>query len=523
MVNGLFDANLRALGRRTDQGARLLAQMLGAGGPAPDLGLRDRSGTPLPGVVVGGVPRSLVSTFDAQKEASRWAQGWEGGTVVVLGGAGTAAASALEASPLTVWVEPRADVWRSLLTYEDWTGWIGRDEWVPWPGSAGALEAWLLDRYQPLWDGAFRVLEWRGAAGDALWEPYRDATRRALDAMASDFSTQARFGVRWYRNALTNLRRLESASIPPCPGAQVVIAGAGPSLDDALGSDGARRWLEARETTGDRLFATDTALPALLERGVVPDLVLCLDGQLPSYHHFVTPRPRAIPLAADLSSLPLLGRLGMPVVRYLSGHPLGTVVRRFFPEMPFLDGSLGNVSGLARWTALALGARTVETWGVDFAYRHGQAYAHGTYVYDLAGRVQNRLNPLETRLSLSTYAARGRERTASNGVLWDTTPLLRDYRARWEAFSGSPPPTTLAHGAGRWDAFAADWRRRLEALPLPAASHRFSGFVRGLPPETREDWRALGPLALGLHRETGLEGISLLKTVKTKALSFLVD
>jgi len=175
--------------------------------------------------------------------------------------------------------------------------------------------------------------------------------------------------------------------------------------------------------------------------------------------------------------------------------------------------------------ALALGARTVDTWGVDFAYRNGQAYAHGTYVYALAGRAQGRLCPLETRLGLSTYAARGRVRTELKGIPWDTTPLLRDYRARWDAFSSSPPPTTLAHGnaAGRWEAFAADWRRRLVSLPLPPKADKFPGFVRDLPQDRLEDWRALGPLALALHRETGLEGISLLKTVQDKALSFLED
>lgn len=528
MIPAFWDTNLALLARRTDPGSRRLAAALAAGGPGADLGLRSRQGVPLPGLATGGGrPRALVSGYDPVKEAERWATGAEGGTVAVIGGAGIDAFRALSRGRvvLAFWVEPRLEVWRTLLTWEDWSPALSDDGWVPVSGPPDDWGRILADRYHPVWDGAFRTLEWRSALVEAegLAEAYEDQARRTLEALASDLSTQARFGERWYRNSLVNLKRLTAASVPRCPGARVVVAGAGPTLEDALEDPANRHWLERRPETGGQLFATDTALPALTARGHVPDLVFCLDGQLPTYHHFV-PRGPLVPVVADLASIPLLGRLGLPVVRYLSGHPFGWAVRRHFPELPLLDGSLGNVSGLALRTAFSLGARSVDTWGVDFGYRDGQAYARGTYVYDLAGRRASRLSPWETWLGRSCYGASGRERTAASGRFWDTTPLLRDYRRRWESASHEAGPVTLAHGSaeGRWEAFAADWRRRVAGLPLPGRETSFHAFVRNLDEGRRTDWWALWPLALALHRQ-GVAAPDLPVFTKERALSILQD
>ena len=519
-----WGANLRTLGRRPDPWSRELARELAVRGPGPDLGLRSRDGRTLPGWVHQGRPRSLVSTFDSTKEAWRWAEG-AGGTVAVFGAAGHDALMALRSSGvrLSFWVEPRAEVWQALMTWEDWSAEGEADDWMPVSGSPTAWKAALVGRYHPLWDGSFRSLEWRGAASgvEELWEDYRAAAVGALEAVSADTSTQARFGERWYRNSLANLRRLGPGRFDGCPGVRVVVAGAGPGLDDALADPGNRLWLDHRSASGDKLFSTDTALPALSARGIVPDVILCLDGQLPTYHHFVGPRPGGVPVVADLSSLPLLGRLGLPVVRYLSGHPFGAVVRRYFPELPTLDGSLGNVSGLALRTAQALGAKTVDTWGVDFAYRDGQAYARGTYVYDVAARRCDRLEPMESRLGAPCYGAAGLERTRDAlGRALDTTPLLRDYRRRWETPGPPSPAVSLNHDAAgtRWPAFADHWRERLVTLPLPTIP--MHAFLGTLPAGRREDWLALWPLALALHRQ-GVPAVQAPAAARERALELL--
>jgi len=470
-----------------------------------------------------------VSSYDPAREAERWAAEAGTGTVVVWGGAGAEAARRLlgRGSAPVFWVEPRAEVWQALLTWEDWTGALASPAWWPWAGSIEGWEALFLDAYHPLWDGALRLLEWRPAlAGrDDEGRAFRRVVDRALGAVAADASTQARFAERWYRNTLINLRHLGAAAAPACPGARVVVAGAGPTLGDHLDDPADRRWLETRDVHGGRLLSTDTALPALGARGLVPDLVLCLDGQLATYHHFVPGAPAGVPLVADLASLPLLDRLGPPVIRYLSGHPFGSVVRRFYPELPTLDGSDGHVSGLAAQTARALGAARVDTWGVDFAYRDGQAYTRGTYVYPVAERASTRLSPLETRLAGPGYGAPGRQRTVdAQGRAWDTTPLLRDYRFRWDQGRPAPAPVNLGHRGdeGRWEAFRAAWTRRLVDLPRPPAGQNLSQWVRTLAPDRREDWLALWPLALALHR-AGVPVDQVADAVVPRALSFLQD
>lgn len=526
-MSGFWESNLTLLSRRSDPPSKRLAAEMIPLGPAPE-GPRNRDGVPLPWLEAGGRVRALVSAYDAAKEAQRWASEFPGGTAAVFGGAGTAAADALAAqgAVLIFWIEPRAEVWRSLFTWEDWTPWLGWDQWVPITGNAASWGQVLSGRYHPLWDGAFRTVEWRSAVQgfEGLWDGHRRATVETLAAAASDASTQARFGERWYRNTLVNLQRLPAGRIPSCPGATVVIAGAGPGLEDALENPASLRWLEDRPRTGDRLFSTDTALPALTCRGIVPDLVLCLDGQLPTYHHFVSPPP-PVPLVADLASIPFLGRLAMPQVRFLSGHPFGAVVRQFFPDLPSLDGSLGNVSGLGLMAARALGARRVETWGVGFSYRDGKSYARGTYVYDLSARRADRLSPGETRLGASCYGAAGLERTKDDrGHFLDTTPLLRDYRRRWDAAPDRVPPVLLEHQAAgdRWEAFSASWRYRLETLPLPPPGAPVQPFVRSLDPARQTDWRALWPLALALHRQ-GVDSLRLPRVAVERALSFLQE
>jgi hypothetical protein len=508
----LWQDNLAFLSRR-DRWSRALAERLASGGPAPDLGLRSRSGHILPGVVAGGTSRSLVSTFDAEREAERWA---EGEAVAVLGGGGIEAFRALKTrgARLVFWVEPRLEVWRSLLTWQDWSS--AGDEWLPLMAAQDLAEA-LTDRYHPLWDGGFRTLEWRSAVAgnEALWDEHRRAASAALEAVAADTSTQARFAERWYRNTLVNLRDLTAADAGSWTPSRAVVAGAGPGLDDALADPGQRQWLEERPRHGGRLLATDTALPALSARGVVPDLVFSLDGQLATYHHFVPRRP-TVPLVADLASLPLLGRLGMPLVRYLTRHPFSAIVRRHFPELPALDAPGGHVSALAWTAASALGAASIEAWGADFGYRDGKAYAQGTYVYE---RRSGRLAPLETSVGSLCYGAEGLERRSAAGHAWDTTPRLRDYRKLWPPVAAARVRLTHGGAEGRWPSFARDWRRRLQTLPLPSGGTGMQAFVRTLADDVREDWLALWPLSLALFRQ----GLTRPADVVERALALLQD
>lgn len=82
----------------------------------------------------------------------------------------------------------------------------------------------------------------------------------------------------------------------------VVVAGAGPSLEDAL---------PVLRAVRDRvlLVAVDTALPRLIAESLAPDIVVALEAQVVNLQDFLTRGDPGMLLACDLSSHPAVPRL----------------------------------------------------------------------------------------------------------------------------------------------------------------------------------------------------------------------
>ena len=198
-----------------------------------------------------------------------------------------------------------------------------------------------------------------------------------------------------------------------------MVTGAGPSLE-----------AQAAPLAGLResacLIATDASLPALLGLGLTPDLVVSIDCQLYSYHHFLQGLPAGVPLALDLASPPVLGRLA-PRARYFAGgHPLSRYVSAHWLDLPALDTSGGNVAQAAVSLAVSLGAREIFLAGLDFSYPQGKAYSRGTFLYPIAAAAQSRLAPVESWFQ-DFLLARGSSRP------------LDLYRRRLEAYARTVP------------------------------------------------------------------------------------
>lgn len=520
-----WDENWTALSLRNDLFPSRLWIELKSRGPAPDTGLRSRSGEPIPGWTVQGSVRGLESTYAPDKEARRWAEGLKGGTVVVFGMAGPDVVQCLVDQNIQkmFWVEPRWQLWQSALTWQNWTKILLQPSWVPVFGTSAHWENQLAGLYQPLWHGGLETREWRPATppGEDFWKAYRTATRQGLEAIAADASTQAKFGERWYRNTLWNLRNLKTAHFE-VPGAdEIAVVGAGPSLDDALGNPQVQHWIESRSLHANLLIATDTGFPALIARGIVPDLVVSLDSQVATRHHFVGTAHYGVPWLADLAAVPSLPGSTAPSLRFLSNHPFSEVVRRFFPDLTPLDTRSGNVGSATLQLAWNLGAQKIHTWGIDFAYRWGQAYARGTYPGILALMNQSRWEPQETILTKTVYGAAGRVREVSlDGTPWDTTPLLRQYRSQRPGHATSTARLGQEARPHVWERFATDWRNRIRRLPLPALTEPLPERLNDLDTETAADWRALFPLALSLHR-TGVPSDQIAEATRDRALAIL--
>jgi hypothetical protein len=144
------------------------------------------------------------------------------------------------------------------------------------------------------------------------------------------------------------------------------------------------------------LIASDTSVPCLLQYQIIPDLVLSIDCQQITYHHFMAGYPEAIPLVMDLASPPVLTRIVKNICFFSSGHPFSKYVNNNWRGFPYIDISGGNVSHAAISLANQLGADEIYLFGIDFSFPEGKSYARGSYIYNYYRARENRLASLES-------------------------------------------------------------------------------------------------------------------------------
>jgi hypothetical protein len=515
-----LEANLRALAVRQPG----LARAVGTAVSDPDIGfVASSSGLPVPVLRDG---RALHSKVDPVKEARRLAATLPAtGVAVFLGlGGGYQPAALLATGSLFagVIVERDPSALRALLGGRDLSGLLGdpRISVVADPvDTAAAVTAAVLAAWAPGLMGDLRTVPlrpWCEAARE-VFDRAACGVEAARGLAAADWAAQARFGRRWFVNALCNLPAIERARLEVAPIRRAIVTGAGPSLDRAAAGI-------ARERHGCLLAATDTSLPALLARGLVPDLAVSIDCQAWGYHHVLPGLPAGLPLLLDVSSPPVLARAARDIGFFASGHPFARWLSRHWRSLPVIDTAGGNVTHAAVSAAHALGARELRLAGVDFSYPLGSPYARGTWLHQYHRVRESRCVPCEGALYRMLVAAPGtvRERTP-DGPRY-TPPLMRSYRLAFERLAGSldaevddawclGPPMPVTPRADptppRWnDGFRMGaghdgWRQVLESYGtllrgLPSPTLPLAAWWNGLAPDAREGWQTLLPLLPGL-------------------------
>jgi len=531
----VLEGNLAALA-----GDPLLASLLLREQPSRELVFLDSTGgLPVP-ARAGARARPYHSTVDPQREGQRLAAQYaDGGYLVALGlGAGYHLRPLLthpEMGRLLI-VERDPALARAVLERIDLRNLL-LDRRVrlllgPEPEEVGAA---LLAEYLPAVHGKLRTMPLRASVEEheSYYRRVVAAIQRALEQVAGDYSVQARFGGKWYRNTLANLELAERCSFALPPIEAAAVAGAGPSLE---------RQLELLSGLRPRpfLIATDTALPALLGRGIIPDLAVSIDCQLSSYHHFLQGLPSHVPLVLDLASPPILSRSARRAMFFASAHPLARYLSARWRALPPVDSSGGNVAHAAVSVALQLGARELYLLGLDFSYPEGKPYSRGTYLYPLFGSGASRLAPLEGGLLSFVFTRPGLYREQGLGFLRYGTPQLLGYKERLEALagssearftalpgrgaalklperelpaaagvSGSVPGSGGALGAGAagpldcaaasmdWRSFLDQYARGLQRLAAPPEAA--GRFLLELDPESRKLWATILPAAAWLR------------------------
>jgi hypothetical protein len=230
--------------------------------------------------------------------------------------------------------------------------------------------------------------------------------------------TLVRLGGLWVRNLIANLAVLPKA----CDWRDlriegpVVVAGAGPSLDDAL--DRIEAW-RGRIV----LLAVDTAVAPLLRRGLEPDLVLVLDAQMANLLDFVGVDMGRLAIMADLSSTPAIlrraGRLHLYATRFA---PLRLFDRlNVAGLLPATIPAVGSVGVTALHAAVELTSGPVLLAGLDFAYAAGRTHARGTPGDSRMSVAADRLHPVESLVSSAIIERRPFRRSGT-----DCGPVLTD-------------------------------------------------------------------------------------------------
>jgi hypothetical protein len=540
MSDLLFRRNLLALSRMSGGlGDRLLDAEAD-----PSVRIRRaRSGAPVPVVIRDGREAPLHSLVDPEREAQRLeAAQPASGFIVALGlGAGYLLKRYLASGATTglLVIEYSAPMLRALLEEIDLSELFLDERFAlvldPNPEE---LRRALLAMYVPPLAGDMRSLPLRGRVDldPGYFSAAADVLKAVLGSISDDYSVQAFFGKLWFKNAVRNLFAAERATSPLPPIRRAAVAAAGPSLEGQIPV------LREAQEGGAFLIATDTSLPALVGRGLIPDAIVSIDCQHISYYHFLGGIPSGVPLVLDLASPSTLCRLGNSIRFFSSGHPFCAYVSALWRPFPALDTSGGNVTHAALSLAEALGAESVILAGADFSYPEGKSYARGTYIYGYFGMFQSRVSPLESLFS--GFLFRGSDMERETGVAADgerysrylTKPLMA-YREHLEQFAerspmairplpgkgvtirspqspiGAPPRRdgvirrVFAAGSASCPAsvFLERYANDLRALPLPRDPA--VPYLVSLAPKERDLWTTLLPSASAFQRGAGLDGM----------------
>ncbi len=232
------------------------------------------------------------------------------------------------------------------------------------------------------------IAQWQQAADYVV-----QATRALLERAAVRLKTIGHFGKLWQINFRVNampaagygdIKRLGGKR----PDALVM---AGPSLDNA-------------DLTGYMtIWCADTALPALIARGIYPQVVFSVDAGFASREHFVGAvsaiHSHQMLLVCDLLGYPAVQRLPFAAhLAYASSHPL---VQEFCavsrPDLTAVENPAGDVGSLMRAVYQKLfGDAAVKIFGHDGGHRRRVTHARGTAYFNRSFAAQTRLANVET-------------------------------------------------------------------------------------------------------------------------------
>ena len=523
--NIIFNKNMLSLSSRNNK----LAISLGNIEPSQMVSFKkSKKGPIIPILKMGAQERPLHSTIDPEREGLRYySKSKASGYIVFLGlGAAYHIRPFLEQSDISeiLIIDKDISLFKALLSNLDLSQFIlnSRVKFLIDPDSE-TVKKYLLSNYLPAVSGNLHILNLRSrfSIEETYFTGILTGIEDLLESLSDDFSVQSHFGERWFINTLSNLKTAQSVKniLPPIK--KALITGAGPSLEFQLPS-------LKKHRKSSFLIATDTSLPFLIKNQIKPDLVISIDCQHITFHHFFAGFPKDVPLVLDLASPAWLTRQSDNIVFFTSGHPFSRFVNSNWRSFPYIDTSGGNVSHAAISLADKLGAKEILLYGVDFSYPQGKSYARGTYLYPYFMSTSNRFITSESSfVSFIFYNKKTVTKQKPHGISYTTTPMI-SYKQRLEKASidlnakiiqieglgeliqlperdityhdrsNITPFFSAGSSSNNWTDFLKEYRKKLNKLPEPGIS--LSEYYSRLNPSQKDLCTTLFPAAAALRR-----------------------
>lgn len=391
MDNKILDKNLLCLASTSAEAASLISHC----NDTDEITLiTSRDGTPVP--VLAEKP--LHSRFNPVREGERLSRQYIKGGMILAYGLGGAyhllpLLSNKELSSLII-IENDPSVVKSILSLMDLSSLFLDKRVRLWISeNPEDFKNTLLAKYVPVLSGDLQSISLRTRIerNPEFYHRLAEVVQESISAITDDYTVQTHFGKKWFINTLNNLEASEETTVTLKPVHKVQITAAGPGLEEQMPH-------LIRDRGKSTLIATDTSLPVLLANGLTPDMVISIDCQHISYHHFMKGYPENVPLVLDLASPPFLTRIAKNCFFFTSDHPFSNYVSKNFRQFPHIDTSGGNVTHAALSLAESLGAKHISLYGADFSYPYGKPYARGSYVFPYFQKSSCRISGIENQV-----------------------------------------------------------------------------------------------------------------------------
>lgn len=293
------------------------------------------------------------------------------------------------------------------------------------------LETILSQTYMPAKHGELKIIEQRAWINEnqSKIEKINYILQKSLGIISADYSVQAHFGKLWTFNILNNVRlaQFSSFSINADLNKTAVIVAAGPSLDKNLSI--------LKERDKYFIISTDTAGSTLHRYGIIPDILISIDGQNVSFNHFINSNSvlYAFDLCANFSAAKHIYESGNQIMFFSSGHPLANAINvSCGNRFPCIFSGAGTVTITALDFAVKTGFKNILILGADFSYSNGKPYASGTYLDALYNSSSSKISSSEKNFSKLMFRT---ELIKSEKKM--TTQILEAYKLSMEKYMQS--------------------------------------------------------------------------------------